>query len=97
VLEVGTEAFRAEGSPDYSALVTCFLSKWQGNPTKVLRHGIRLKGKRIELVSVDGKLLLDSSERVIVDKEENLDRQYGPSSKADINLQFHSPRGRRSA
>lgn len=78
MLEIGTEAFGAEGSPDYSVLVTCHLFKFLGTkPTEVLRHGIRLKSKRIELVGVDGKLLLDSSKRVVVNEKENLDRQYG--------------------
>jgi hypothetical protein len=53
-------------------------------PTKVLRHGIGLESKRIELVSVDGKLLLDRSERLKVDEEEDLDRQYA-SSRADAD------------
>jgi hypothetical protein len=82
VLEIGTEAFGAKRSPDYSVLVACYLFKLRRTkPTEVLRHGIRLESKRIKLVGVDGKLLLNSSERVVVDEEEDLDRQYGPSSK----------------
>ena len=40
--------------------------------TQVLRHGIGLESKRIKLVSVDGKLLLDVLESVVVDEEEDL-------------------------
>ena len=40
--------------------------------TEVLRHGIGLSGKGIELVGIDGELLLDGSERLEVNEEENL-------------------------
>lgn len=44
----------------------------QTKHTKVLRHGVGLERKRIELVGVDGELLLDRSQRLVVDEEEDL-------------------------
>jgi hypothetical protein len=43
-----------------------------GKLTKVLGHGVGLEGKGVELVGVEGKLLLDVLERVVVDEEEDL-------------------------
>jgi hypothetical protein len=40
--------------------------------TKVLGHGVGLQGKGVEFVGIDGELLLDRSERLEVDKEEDL-------------------------
>ena len=40
--------------------------------TEVLGHGVGLSGKGIELVGVNSELLLDRSERLKVNKEENL-------------------------
>ena len=41
-------------------------------PTEVLGHGVGLQGEGVELVSVDGELLLDSSQGLVVNKEKNL-------------------------
>lgn len=41
--------------------------------TKVLGHGVGLQGKRVKFVGVDGELLLDRGQRLVVDEEEDLD------------------------
>jgi hypothetical protein len=40
--------------------------------TKVLRHGVGLQGEGVELVGVNGELLLDGSKRLVVNEEEDL-------------------------
>ena len=42
--------------------------------TKVLRHSVGLQGEGVELVGVDGELLLDTRERLIIDEEKDLDQ-----------------------
>jgi len=49
-----------------------FLSLDKALHTEVLRHSVRLQGKGIELVGIDGELLLDRSERLKVDEEKDL-------------------------
>jgi hypothetical protein len=44
-----------------------------GKHTKVLRHGVGLQGEGVELVGVDGELLLDRSEGLVVNEEEDLE------------------------
>jgi hypothetical protein len=49
-----------------------FLVLCQKRLTEVLRHGVRLQREGVELVGIDGKLLLDGSKRLVVDEEEDL-------------------------
>jgi hypothetical protein len=74
VLQVGAETFRGEGGPDWKRPSAKDHTRIPPTlmHTQVLRHGIRLESKRIELVSVDGKLLLDVLEGVVVDEKEDL-------------------------
>lgn len=41
--------------------------------TEVLGHGVGLKREGVELVGVDGELLLDGSQGLVVNEEEDLD------------------------
>ena len=47
-----------------------FSKDWEH--TKVLGHGVGLEGEGVELVGVDGKLLLDGGKRLVVNEEEDL-------------------------
>jgi hypothetical protein len=74
VLEVGTEAFGLEGDPDCKLLVygaDRFIRRAVKH-TEVLGHSVGLEGEGVELVGVDGELLLDGSEGVVVNEEKDL-------------------------
>lgn len=75
MLEVGTEALRLKSEPDYRMLGSCSKNAFHAKDwkhTEVLGHGVGLQGEGVELVSVDGEILLDSSQRLVVNKEKNL-------------------------
>jgi hypothetical protein len=48
----------------------------KSSPEVVLRHGGRLSSPTREMVSIQSKLLLKFSDRLRINKEQNLDHQY---------------------
>lgn len=68
--------------------------------TEVLGHGVGLEGEGVELVGVDGELLLDGSERLVVDEEEDLENYISicfvspQVAGIGLDIQFRRQRGK---